>query len=374
MIIHLKPLICFALLLIFCGVSGAETSQRNESKGQVSVYVSSDSFSNILPIKQLIKDEWKQAPSHDASHAFTQNEIGIRVNWNNVIFNIAHRLDYFVDTHADTAEAFYLERSDLSLSTKDNYEVALRLHHQQSNGIRLGYQWDFESITAQINVGYWNVISTRDSTLTGRVSGDSNNNITGIAELTEFYSDKNFLKRGNNDDWQTDGYGVTLDLALAWQMSEALHISLDVKDLYAKFKLKKLGFSQGNVDTDGTFINSLGGQSYLPLYRGLEGQKDHQFELPEHINLTAAYQLSKLNESLAILTRYKRQGETDFYYLGAQWLHSANARTSIMLDVENSSPEIQYVNQWLSVKLGIDTLNLDKAKQLTLGVAFNTMF
>lgn len=374
MIIHLKPLLCFLLLLLFSSISAAFTAQGDENKNDISFYVSTESFSNILPIKQLIKDEWKQRPDQDASHAFTQNEVGIRLNWNNVLFGVAHRLDYFVNTHADTAEAFYLERAELPLTTKDHYDVALRLHHQQSNGIRLGYQWDFESITAQINVGYWYVTETRDSTLTGQVSGDIHNNISGTAELTEFYSDKNFLKRGNNNDWQTDGYGATLDIALAWQMSEALHISLDVKDLYAKFKLKKLGFSQGNLDTDGTFINSLGGQSYLPLYRGVEGKKDYQFELPEHINLIAAYNLASMDKSLSLLVRYKRQGEIDFYYLGAQWQHSQSSQTRVMLDIENLSPEIQYVNQWLSVKLGIDTLNLDKAKQLTLGVAFNKMF
>ena len=374
MITHLKPLICFTLLSMLSVSAMANTVVNNNNKREVSVYVSSDSFSNILPLKQLIKDEWQQAPSDESSHAFTQNELGISLNWNNIIFNVAHRLDYFVSTHSDTAEAFYLERSDLPLTTKNRYEVDLRLHHQQSNGIRLGYQWDFNSFTAQVNLGYWDVTATRESELTGQVSGNQNNDITGRAELIEFYSDKNFLKRGNNNEWETDGYGVTVDLSLAWQFNQELHINLDVKDLYSKFKLKKIGFSQGYIDTDGNSINSLGGQSYLPLYRGVEGKKDHQFELPEHINAIVAYNLTSVNKALSLLARYKRQGEIDFYYLGTQWQHSQYAQTRLMFDLENLSPEIQYSNHWLMFKLGIDELNIDKVKQVNLGLSINAVF
>ncbi|WP_057830298.1 hypothetical protein [Colwellia sp. TT2012] len=35
--------------------------------------------------------------------------------------------------------------------------------------------------------------------------------LTSTAQLRELYSDKKFLKRGNNDSWDIDGYGVTVD-------------------------------------------------------------------------------------------------------------------------------------------------------------------
>lgn len=368
------PLVCFISLFIFSGhLSAKDTPDSNENT-KVSVYALSESYSNILPIKQLIDDEWKQAPSGDSSHAFTQNEFGIRIHWNDFIFDVAHRLDYFVSSNSDTAEAFYLERSDQPLTTKNEYEVDLQLLHQQSSGVRLGYKFNFDSIETIISLGYWNVISTRDSYLRGRISGNDNNDLNAEAELKEFYSDKNFLKRTNTNDWETDGYGITVDVSLHWKINKQFTVNLDIKDLYSKYTFKNLGFSQGTIDSDGTFVNSLGGQSYLPLYRGVEGSKDYQFELPEQINLVAMYNPKNLSKLLSFLTRYKRQGDVNFYYLGTQWQHSELSQTSVMFDMENLSPEIQYSSNWLTLKLAIDELNYEKAKQLSFGLSLNTSF
>ncbi len=366
---------CTAILLLSLIVqmnTHASSSENSTSNSRVSAYILSESYSNILPIKQLIEDDWKQAPASDSSIGFTQNEVGLDAYWGNISFNIGHRLDYFVFTNPDTAQAFYLERTDQPLTTQESYQLALQLHHQQSNGLRLGYNWQFDNFSSEIRIGYWNVSATRESQITGEVFGEENNNITGTAELIEFYSDKNFLKRPNNDKWQTDGYGITIDLAMAWQVNEKVIINLDIKDLYSQFKLKQLGYSQGNVDTEGTFINSLGGKSYLPLYRGIESINDYEFNLPEQINLVGLYSVE--DSSLSYLARYKRQGEVDFYYLGAQWQHSPNSTTKIMLDVEHFSPEIQYINHWLSFTFAIDEFDIEQAMQLNLGLAVNYSF
>ncbi len=343
---------------------------------QVSAYVKSESFSNILPIKQLLEDDWKQAPATDSSIGFTQNEVGIETRWQNISIGIAKRLDYFVFTNPDTATAFYLERNDIPLTTQENYQLALKLHHQESTGIRLGYQWQFDNFSSQIRIGYWDVDATRESQITGEISGEANNNINGVAELVEFYSDKNFLKRPNNDTWQTDGYGITVDLAFNWQVSQQIALNLDINDIYSRFKLSDLGYSQGNVDTDGTFINSLGGKSYLPLYRGVETNDDYRFDLPEQVNFVAQYtpQIdSGTLTNLGYLARYKRQGDTNFYYLGAQWIDSSY-RAHLMLDLENLSPEFQFKNQWITFTLALDEVDLDKAMQANLGLALNYSF
>ncbi|MCW8833905.1 MAG: hypothetical protein OQK09_11830 [Colwellia sp.] len=336
----------------------------------------SDSFSNILPIKQLIEDDWKQAPADESSIGFTQNEVGLKTYWHSISLNLAHRLDYFVFTNTDTAKAFYLERTDQPLTSQDSYQLSLKLHHQRSNGLRLGYQWQFEHFSTEFNLGYWDISASRESQITGEIFGDEHNNITGTAELTEFYSDKNFLKRDNFNRWDIDGYGLTLDVSANWQVNDKLDIKLDIKDLYSQFKMKNLGYSQGKVDTDGTFINSLGGQSYLPLYRGIESASDYQFELPERINLIARYQGNTYKDkslTMHYLARYKRQGEVDFYYAGLE-LELDNSTVKIMLDLEHLSPEVQYGNKWLNIILAIDEFNVDKAMQLTLGVAINYNF
>lgn len=366
-------LLCTVTLTFLFTASWANKSYANNKQfdNNISAYVLSESYSNILPIKQLISDEWKQAPATDSSIGFTQNETGLKAYWGNISFNIAHRIDYFVFTNPDTAQAFYLERTDQPLTTQDSYQLALKLHHQRSNGFRVGYQWQFGSFSTEINLGYWDVSASRESQITGEIFGDSQNNITGTAEISESYNDKNFLKHTNNNQWETDGYGITLDLAINWQVTDNFNIDVDIKDLYTQFSMKSLGFSQGKVDTDGTFINSLGGKSYLPLYRGVFGAKDFDFTLPEQVNLVAHYQAESFTTegfSLGYLARYKRQGDVNFYYAGVE-LGFESSALRFMLDMEHLSPEIQYSNSWCAVTLAIDDIEIDKAMQFSLGLS-----
>ncbi len=366
-------LLCAVTLTFLFTASWANKSYANNKQfdNNISAYVLSESYSNILPIKQLINDEWKQAPATDSSIGFTQNETGLKAYWGNISFNIAHRIDYFVFTNPDTAQALYLERTDQLLTTQDSYQLALKLHHQRSNGFRLGYQWQFGSFSTEINLGYWDVSASRESQITGEIFGDSQNNITGTAEISESYNDKNFLKHTNNNQWETDGYGITLDLAINWQVTDNFNIDVDIKDLYTQFSMKSLGFSQGKVDTDGTFINSLGGKSYLPLYRGIFGAKDFDFTLPEQVNLVAHYQAESFTTegfSLGYLARYKRQGDVNFYYAGVE-LGFESSALRFMLDMEHLYPEIQYSNSWCAVTLAIDDIEINKAMQFSLGLS-----
>ncbi len=366
------------LTALFCTVWAKKSYANNKQfNNNISAYVLSESYSNILPIKQLIEDEWKQAPATDSSIGFTQNETGLKAYWENISFNVAHRIDYFVFTNPDTAQAFYLERTDQPLTTRASYQLALQLHHQRSNGFRVGYQWQFDGFSTEINLGYWDVSASRESQITGEIFGDNNNNITGTAEITEYYNDKNFLKHTNNKNkWETDGYGITLDLAVNWQVTDNFIIDVDIKDLYTQFSMKSLGFSQGNVDTDGTFINSLGGKSYLPLYRGIFGAKDFDFTLPEQVNLIAKYQVeNSINESFSLgyLARYKRQGEVNFYYAGVEF-EFENSALRFMLDLEHYSPEIQYSSSWYAITFALDDIEIEQAMQFSLGLSGHYAF
>lgn len=354
-------------------ISYASTGNK---KDHISTFISSESFSNILPIKQLLEDDWQQAPAKRSSIAFTQNEIGVSAQWHNATFTVAQRLDYFLYTNSDTANAFYLERTNQALTTQNSYQLTLKLHHQRSNGFKLGYQWQFNNLSTEIHLGYWDVSATRESQITGKIFGDEQNNITGTAQLDEFYSNKNFLKRDKFDRWDVNGYGITLDISAKWQVTKKLALALDIQDLYSQFKMENLGYSQGSVDTAGTFINHLGGKSYLPLYQGIETSRNYQFNLPEQINFVARYQQSTLSPeymTVNYLARYKRQGNVNFYYAGIE-LEFDNSALKLMLDLENMSPEIQYNNQWFTLIFALDDLNIDKAMQINLGIAFNYTF
>jgi len=337
------------LLLVFLSTLSHATTK-------VEIFSLSQSFSNILPVKQLIKDDWQQSPNNQASDGFTQNEVGMRSYWNNFSFSISHRYDYFVFANPDTAKAFFLDRSDLALDTKEHYNIDLKLLHQRSNGIRIGYKFEFENFSSDIRIGYWDFQATRESNLKGSLTSDLTGNISAIADLNEFYSSNNFLNRRNTDDWDTGGSGITLDIHLAWRLTDNIRINANLKDIYSRFSVKNSGYSEGKIDTEGTFINSVGGVAYLPVYRGRETKKKHEFELPEQLDLTGLYKYNELN----YLARYKRQGEQNFYSMGIEIPHE-NSTTRLLFDIENTTPELQYSNDWFSMLLAIDDIHIEDA-------------
>jgi hypothetical protein len=339
------------------------------ASNKVEFFTISQSFSNILPVKQLIEDDWQKSPENKASNGFTQNEIGIRSYWENFSLSISHRYDYFVSSNSDTAQAFYLDRSDLALDTQEKYNIDLKLFHQRSNGLRVGYKFEFENFSGEIRLGYWDLNTTRESNLTGTLSSDLNGNISAIAKLDEFYSSDNFLRRRNTDDWDTDGSGLTLDVHLVWKPTKNISIYTDLQDIYSDFTLDNSGFSEGIIDTDGTFINSVGGVAYLPVYRGRETTDQHKFELPEQLSIVSLYH----SDELSYLARYKRQGEQNFYYFGVEMLHE-NSFTRFSFDIENAAPEIQYRNDWFSFTFSIDNLRIDRVMLLNLGLNINYSF
>jgi hypothetical protein len=363
---------CFVFTLLFSSNVQAEKTQNTQAskKTRVEFFADSASYSNILPIKQLIEDDWQQAPKHSASDGFTQNEMGARVYWNNFSFSASHRYDYFIFSNSDTANAFYLDRSDQPLNSQEKYNIDLKLFHQRSNGIRLGYKFVFDNFSSEIRLGYWDLSATRESYLTGTLSSDLNGKINALADLKEFYTDKNLLHRKNTNDWDTDGTGITLDIHLAWQPNDSISLYADLKDVYSDFSLDNSGYSEGTFDTHGTFVNSVGGKAYLPIYRGKELESKHQFELPEQVDLIGLYHNTA---QLSYLARYKRQGEQNFYYLGVEVQHE-NSSTRLSLDVENVTPEIQYKNNWFTLLFAIDDLRLERALQLNLGLSLNYRF
>ncbi|MBA6351710.1 MULTISPECIES: hypothetical protein [unclassified Colwellia] len=346
----------FLLLLIFL-------STFSQASTKIEVFTTSQSFSNILPVKQLITDNWRQSPKKNASDGFTQNEVGMSSYWQHLSLSVAQRYDYFVYSNPDTAKVFYLDKNDLALDTQEEYHIALKLFHQRSNGLRIGYKYEFENFSSEIRLGYWDLNVTRESNLTGTLASDLNGNISAIAQLDEFYTANNFLKRRNSNDWDADGTGITIDIHLRWQLSQYLSINADLKDIYNHFTVDESGFSAGNIDTDGTFINSVGGVAYLPVYRGKETTSKHQFKLPKQLSFIGFYHHS---EQISYLARYKRQGEQNFYYLGFDIAHE-NSSTRISFDIENNAPEIQYKNDWLSVTFAIDSLKIEQAMLLNLG-------
>jgi hypothetical protein len=224
-----------------------------------------------------------------------------------------------------------------------------------------------DNFHTEINVGFWQISEIRSSKADGTLETNPNGDLTGAADLEEYYSHQNLLKRPNNDTWETEGKGLTVDVYFKWNISNDIVLRGELIDLYNKFTLKNSGYSIGKFNTSGTFINSLGGVAYLPIYSGKEIEKDHNLTLPSRINLTGVYKLDTYN----VLAKYKRQADVSFYYVGVE---NEDSSLRLLLDIKNLAPEFQYYHKWFTFKLAMDSAKLDQTQQLNLGVSLNYTF
>ncbi|QHJ11849.1 hypothetical protein FX988_02085 [Paraglaciecola mesophila] len=353
-------------------VLAQEQSYRFSPSNQVSAYFTSQSYSDILPIKQLVEDEWRTQPKHDADLAFSQSELGSEVIINNWSINPAYRVDYFVDTNPDTAYAFYADRASLPADSQRTYDLALSLQESHAKGLRLGYQWQNEDFFSHIKLGYWAITETRDSTLRGVLSQNSESELQGSGQLTEHYTDNNFLKRPNvnGERWNNSGTGYTLDITLAWQVTSKLMLRLDAQDLYSRFTLDDAGFSDGVVDTDNQYTRASGITGFKPLYSGIETSASYEYRLPKRVNVEAVYQF----DGMALHSQLNYIGNQSFYLLGVSASVTEESRVTLLVDVERATPHIVLDTKWVDLTLALDKLKTQSAYQFTLGVRLNYPF
>jgi hypothetical protein len=364
---YLSNLIVLLTSILLASNSLKSTANEHLTSNQIGVFALSETFTDILPIKQIVDDKWVDKPSKHSSDAFSQHELGIKGKWEDLTFSISKRYDYFVHSNKDTAIAYYLDQSDKGLLDNQEYNLNLHLYHQEAEGIRLGYRFTINNFEASVSVGYWDVAEIRSSKVNGVLNSNVNGDITGQAGLEEYYSHKNFLKRQNNDSWDTEGYGLSLDIDFTWAISNTLTLRGELKDIYNDFVLKNSGYSTGDFNTSGRFINSIGGVGYLPVYSGKETEEDHHLSLPERIKLTGVY----AHESISSVIKLTRQGDVPFYYAG---IESNDGAIQLLLDLKNMTPEFSYRNHWVSFVLGIDSTSEDKAQKVNLGLSLQYAF
>ncbi|ALU45690.1 hypothetical protein [Pseudoalteromonas rubra] len=332
---------------------------------EVTVYLDSNSQTNIAPVLKIARDKWDQRPESDASFGFSQSRFGVAyrhtalANWQ---LHTMQRVDYLIETNAHTALGYYQEQNDQPLTSYDSYDTRLTLTGARSKGLGLAYQHHFDALTVTVQANYWQLNYLRDSQLSGALSGSDNAQLRGALQFSEFYSDNNFLKRPNTDNaWRTRGEGLSLDVHFDWQVTEHFALSGKVIDLYNQFEFDQAGFTEADINTKGSFVDNAGFSSFRPLLKGRETAQNHDFYLPRQVYLQGQYQY----QDFRYLASVRRQGDQHFAQLGMQlgdW--------RMMLDPLNLAPELAYQGETWSVTTALDHINPNKALTLRLNFSW----
>jgi len=326
----------------------------------VNLHLSSQSYSDIVPIQQLIDDRWRQSPQSNAKQAFSQNTLKLSYQTNQYSVTLISRHDAEIMTTAPTSN-FYYQSQHIS-DSRDISDATLDLHltQQQSNGILLGYTWSNQQVAATLQLGYWQVNAQRDTQVQGNVSV-INGMYAGELTMNEFYSSNNLLRRPQSDDFNQSGTGVSANLHLEWQATDNLNLRLAIDDIYSRFAITQHGYSEGVVNSNNIFVNDSGYQTFLPLYRGIETQKKHHFSRKE----SGALHLTYRQESGNIIAVARQHFNQKFYQAGYRWT-LAQAELGVLLDLERLTPTLNYSTKRWNTSLSIDKLDLNQAMELNL--------
>lgn len=334
------------------------------NQSEIEFYIDSNNFTNITPILEITRDKWSEKTKNNADLGFAQSRIGIaysNTHAANFRLHYMQRIDYELTTNAQTALGYYQEKNDFPLTDYDQYQIAIDLKGARSHGLGLEYVKQMESLNLKLQGNYWEVNYLRHSKVAGAISGSDTSQLLGRIEYQEYYTDNNFLKRQNgNNEWNTSGYGYSIDFALSYQLTNNVLFHVELVDLLNKFSVSQVGYTQADINTKGSFVDNAGFSSFRPLLKGLETEKNYEYKLTTQAQFGFDYQTPAY---VYHLYNFK-QGNENFTQLGL-----SKGSWTLLVDPNHRIADIKYQSKGLKWHLGLDNINVNKAYAIRLGLS-----
>ncbi len=342
------------------------------SQASVQLFHHSVGSTDITALQSMLKDEWTEQPSKDASQGFVHQHYGIRWqaddHWQ---LQVSKRLTGSANTDAATAAAYYQLTNELPLPPNQDIPAKLNFRSIEATGLSLAYGWQQADWYYQLRLTHWSAQRYRESAVDGTVRGNKDGAINGLLNFTEYYSHSNFLKRPHlPGDWQQEGRGYSADLSLRGQLSSHWWLQLELQDLYSELKFDQLGFTQGQINSQNSFINAAGYLEFIPLLQGRELAAARTISLPKQFTATSGWQL---NQSQQLLLQVQRLHQANHWQLGfaQQW---REGQWQFWLDPVQRLPGLRYQSQDWLLELAADKTSVDQIKAFRLNLTIPLWF
>lgn len=399
-----------------------------------SIYSRFDVFAYSEPVSvdAFIQDFDDDLSSGDDAFTHDQFEIGIR--WKNWRLAAVTRFDYITEFTDDTALIHFWEQHNIPIDENRQYDVALYVDKVVADGIKLGYNRKIGS-NFTIDAAFTYYPRAKDL-LSGKVTGNGYPNIdqkskdtarTIIDSLTlrnpdlsplydvitdmvatftvdYHYSEAEFGEEeyrqpkivgdpnppiSGVDFSKPDGKGYSLDIALDWQVSEKIHLSLVVEDLYNEFQWDNAPFTVTTLDLNPFLEDAITlaqeyalGEVVAPNDLVNEhmqvfiGNASHDQHLPWRADLSVGYKLDRelklfgyTPPQLTLIAGYYRANE-DFPRVGL----GIGKRLKIEFEVTNKALAATYMGRYLYTRLISDSFKIKDAKTFGLEIGLNYYF
>lgn len=336
------------------------------ASANVSLFHHNAAYTDIAPLQSMLRDEWSQRPEDDASEGVVEQQFGIRWQLDDYWqIQLAKRLTGSVETDAQTAAAYYQIANKQALTLGAVVPVKLDFRSMEARGLSVAYADVYEKWQYQLRLSHWAVSRFRQTSAYGQLVGGKNGAINGLLNFEEVYSHRNFLKRPYApDEWEQDGQGFSADLYIRGQLAPQLSLELALQDVYSSIEFDNLGYAEGKINSQNSFINNAGYLEFIPVLQGRELAQSYKTSLPKHFKATAGWQWQPDQQ---ILLQAFRLGTLQRWQLGfAQ--RSGQAEWRFWFDPQHALPGLQYQHQDWLLELAVDKIDTDDIKQLRLNL------
>lgn len=342
--------------------------QANDAASIAYIETEMFGYSETAPIAQIVLDDFEGAEFDGGTRSFTHNRWESGVVHNGIKFALIARYDYVLDYSEDLAELVYREKNDLPIQTNRAYEVYIDALYARTAGLKLGYEIQPQpGLFLGVDVSALQVSDFLDGTIKGNVLVGDDSYIGEIG-LDYVYTKDKLLDRIAE---KPSGRGYAVDLAMKFQASDNLDLSMEVKDLTSRLKFERAPFTTARASSDRISLNPDGTIDVKPILRGRESYRKHTMALPRRITFDALYRIDSNNK---IFLGTLRHSSDTYTHLG--WSRKLNERWefSPSFNFGMDALTLALSSRNLGVSLTSDRADFDEARTFGLSFSYQLVF
>lgn len=320
---------------------------------QYQLELSSDNYSDSLPILSLIEDSWA-GPYQSGERAVSHSRISISAQHRQWRIGLASRFDYLARYSPDTARLFYLDKNDIAFTPGDKYEVNLTLDHLAANGLFLSWQDTIDSFSYRLQANWWHSSKMTHGKASGEIDINSQAGYQGQLDIDYSYS-RDILFNRPAESFSAQGY--SLDVALSWQASENWTLELSMIDLINGFHWQNATHTQATASARPNTPKS------APLISGREDYRNFTQRLDGQYKFKASYNLAK-SRLRAGINRYQNTSYPWLSYAFDSSMMGGEIQASYF--TRNRAIQLGYERQNWGLAVTLDQLYIPRAQTISL--------
>lgn len=248
--------------------------------------LSSVSVSESIPVKSIIDDHW-QGNYEGSTSLFTLNRADIAFGYGHWMIGASARYDYFGRFSEETIGFIYRDKNKLPQPENQVLPVHLDVEHAISQGGFIQYDNTYRSLRYLVRLNGW----YSEELLSGNINGELNTNVnedyTGLLNFDYNYKEDTLFDRLTPDP--IEGVGYSLDIELAWQVSDNIELSLKMHDVGHRITWKDVYHTKATLDRTPDKADS------APSLSGIEDTQRYVQRFSQQNYLRMTYQLNSMD-------------------------------------------------------------------------------